>query len=84
MSFSRDTGLGVQKMENLKLVSEDDLDDALSQALDIGENTKVQCKICRDIYTYNHIEFHAVGVHGLYGPKEMYIEEILEMEDQML
>ena len=40
-----------------------------------GENTKVQCKICGDKYPDNHMESHVVAVHGLDGPKEMYIDD---------
>ena len=39
------------------------------------ENTKVQCKLCGDKYPYNHMESHVIGVHGLDGPKEMYIDD---------
>ena len=40
-----------------------------------GENTEVRCKLCGEKYPYNHIESHVVGVHGLDGPKEMYIDD---------
>lgn len=40
-----------------------------------GENTEVQCKLCGDKYPYTHMESHVVGVHGLDGPIEMYIED---------
>ena len=39
------------------------------------ENTKIQCKLCGDKYPYNHMESHVIGVHGLDGPKEMYIDD---------
>ena len=35
-------------------------------------NTVVQCNICEDKYPENEIESHLVGVHGVDGPKEMY------------
>ena len=35
----------------------------------------VQCKLCGEKYPDNHLESHVVGVHGLDGPKEMYIDE---------
>jgi tripartite motif-containing protein 2/3 len=40
-----------------------------------GENTEVWCKLCGDKYPYNHMESHVVGVHGLNGPKEMYMDD---------
>ena len=40
-----------------------------------GENTEVLCKLCGDKYPYTHMESHVVGVHGLDGPKEMYIDD---------
>ena len=39
------------------------------------ENTEVQCKHCGGKYPYKHMEVHVVGVHGLDGPKEMYIDD---------
>ena len=38
-----------------------------------GENTEVRCKLCGDKYPYNHMESHVVGVHGLDGPREIYM-----------
>ena len=33
----------------------------------------VECSLCHEEYSEAHIEFHLVGVHGMDGPKEMYI-----------
>ena len=35
----------------------------------------VECNLCKEEYADTHIEFHLVGVHGVAGPKEMYISE---------
>ena len=40
-----------------------------------GESTEVRCKLCGDKYPYAHMESHVIGVHGLDGPKEMYIDD---------
>ena len=40
-----------------------------------GESTEVQCKLCGDKYPNTHMESHVVAVHGLDGPKEMYIDD---------
>ena len=37
--------------------------------------TEVRCKLCGDIYPKDQMEFHLVGIHGLDGPKEMYIDD---------
>ena len=33
----------------------------------------IECNLCKEEYPESHIEFHLVGVHGVAGPKEMYI-----------
>ena len=43
------------------------------------ESTKVRCKLCGEKYLYMHLESHIVGVHGLDGPREMYVDDQLDM-----
>ena len=39
------------------------------------ENAEVHCKLCGEKYPYMHLESHVVGVHGLDGPREMYVDD---------
>ena len=55
---------------------EEDNNNSFLEESTTGKNTRkmVQCHMCKDEYSETHIEFHLVGVHGVYGPKELYIE----------
>ena len=48
--------------------------DTITSKIDENNNKMVQCQLCNDEYSETQIEFHLVGVHGVYGPKELYIE----------
>ena len=56
--------------------SREDNNNALLEDSTTGKITckMVQCHLCKDEYSETHMEFHLVGVHGVDGPKEMYIE----------
>ena len=41
----------------------------------------VKCNLCKEEYPETKIEFHLVGVHGVAGPKEMYISSELSSEN---
>ena len=67
----------IEENPNTNMISgcetEDEDEETPTDIEQCGENTEFQCKLCGDKYPYDQLETHVVGVHGEYGPTEMYV-----------